>query len=682
MKVVVFANTFQIISGGEVIAVEVAKQWLRLGHRVTFITTQKGKAFCRRRGLKQNHVQAWIPSWIDRFGIYFSSAVETIISLFRGLFFNPKPYDTVFSASIFWPDIFPAAFAKIRQPKIKLIVGAYLIFPNPFTQKYNGSFLKSLVLFLSQMLSLWFISLFADLVLTASELDRQNYFNQRQLNPNSVIAIRGGIDTREIKQAKSPRHRKKYDAVYLGRFHSQKGLLDLLTIWKKVLKVLPRRRLLLIGAGPEEKILKTKVAQTGLQNNIDFCPPVDGLTKYELLKSAKVFISSSQFDTGNIALDEAMACGIPGIVYDLPHFNYQAGVILVAKGKQNKMANEVIKILSNHQKRLSLGEKAKKFIKQFDWHNRAKLISASLNFGQYAQLQGWFTIRGMYPSISVVIPTKNSAWILPVCLSGLKKQHYPKNKIEIIIADNDSTDSTVLLAKKANAKLVNQKGRPPLVCQQRNLGAKKAKHQWLLFLDHDMELGSTVLADFARQLSKHPDTFAWFIPEKIITGSKLLSKIRNFERQFYNQTPIDAVRIIKKSVFFKTANQYDSALSAGPADWDLDIQLKQLGCRFGSLTRPLYHHEERLNLFSYVFKKGTWLGGLEIYKSKWQKKYKGKYQYIINQQFGLKYRIITVFFEKKKWKKVVKHIDLYLATLGIKLAMLCLSLYKRLTKHG
>ena len=56
-------------------------------------------------------------------------------------------------------------------------------------------------------------------------------------------------------------------------------------------------------------------------------------------------------------------------------------------------------------------------------------------------------------SISVLIPTLNSARVLERCLQSIAKQDYPKNKIEIIIADGGSTDKTFQIAQKYDAKI-------------------------------------------------------------------------------------------------------------------------------------------------------------------------------------------------------------------------------------
>ena len=52
------------------------------------------------------------------------------------------------------------------------------------------------------------------------------------------------------------------------------------------------------------------------------------------------------------------------------------------------------------------------------------------------------------PSISVLIPTLNAAKVLGKCLRSIATQDYPKEKLEIIVADGGSTDETLDIVKK------------------------------------------------------------------------------------------------------------------------------------------------------------------------------------------------------------------------------------------
>lgn len=271
------------------------------------------------------------------------------------------------------------------------------------------------------------------------------------------------------------------------------------------------------------------------------------------------------------------------------------------------------------------------------------------------------------PMISIVIPTYNSEKVIELCLRAARNQNYPKNRFEIIVVDNYSRDRTVEMSKSLGAKVFLQGGVSPQVCAQRNLGAEKARGEYLVFLDHDMELSKNLFKNFARKaLKSNSNIDAWYIPEKIVGKNFLWNKIRNFERSFYNSTVIDAARIIKKEKF-NMSEKYDIRLASGPADWDLDIQLKEMGCKFGIIDECVYHHEKYLSLWKYLTKKRKYIGGGLIYQKKWKKRSKKAYNEIVGKQYSAYYRLIRVFVENGKWRKVVKNFHLYIAVLFIKL---------------
>ena len=281
------------------------------------------------------------------------------------------------------------------------------------------------------------------------------------------------------------------------------------------------------------------------------------------------------------------------------------------------------------------------------------------------------------PLVSVIIPTRNSEMVLPICLRSLIKQNYPKAKFEIIVVDNESSDKTVEIAKSFGAKVFLVKGQPSQVCTQRNLGAEKARGKYLLFLDHDMELSKNLLKNFAEKVSKTKDIpDAWYIPEKIVASSPLFSKIRNFEGSFYNSTIIEAVRIIRKEKFNLTPEKYDPRLSNGPADWDMDLQLKELGCKFDIINESIYHHEERLSYWRYVTKRKDWVKGIDLYKAKWERRNIEAYNNVVKRQFGIYYRLIGVFVENGKWKRLLPNFHLYLSILITKILVGLMYLFK------
>lgn len=58
-----------------------------------------------------------------------------------------------------------------------------------------------------------------------------------------------------------------------------------------------------------------------------------------------------------------------------------------------------------------------------------------------------------FPKISIITATLNAASVLEDCYRSIALQDYPKDKIELIIGDGGSTDSTLEIAKNYGAKI-------------------------------------------------------------------------------------------------------------------------------------------------------------------------------------------------------------------------------------
>jgi glycosyltransferase involved in cell wall biosynthesis len=89
--------------------------------------------------------------------------------------------------------------------------------------------------------------------------------------------------------------------------------------------------------------------------------------------------------------------------------------------------------------------------------------------------------------VSIIIPTYNEEKVIIKCLKSLSKQTY--KDIEIIVVDDGSTDKTLkvlsgLRISDFGFRILRAEHRGPGAA--RNLGAKKAKGEILVFVDADM----------------------------------------------------------------------------------------------------------------------------------------------------------------------------------------------------
>jgi glycosyltransferase involved in cell wall biosynthesis len=108
------------------------------------------------------------------------------------------------------------------------------------------------------------------------------------------------------------------------------------------------------------------------------------------------------------------------------------------------------------------------------------------------------------PVISVIIPAYNEQDFIESTLLSLRNSDYPKEKFEIIVVDNGSTDQTTEIAKQHTDVLLHlPDGNVGAV---RNHGAKKAAGDFIAFLDADCEVSQDWLANLELLLTETKDT--------------------------------------------------------------------------------------------------------------------------------------------------------------------------------
>ena len=129
--------------------------------------------------------------------------------------------------------------------------------------------------------------------------------------------------------------------------------------------------------------------------------------------------------------------------------------------------------------------------------------------------------------ISIIIPTYNRAELLSKCINSLIKQDYPKNKYEIIVVDDGSSDNTKELAenfikKYKNIQYINHpKNRG--VAASRNTGIKKAKGENVAIVADDYILPENYLSTINKQFKNTDIKIMSF--EISINGNDFLSNV-------------------------------------------------------------------------------------------------------------------------------------------------------------
>lgn len=131
-------------------------------------------------------------------------------------------------------------------------------------------------------------------------------------------------------------------------------------------------------------------------------------------------------------------------------------------------------------------------------------MDASNNaFGQQPQIESH---QAPPPRYSVIVPAYNSAATLADCLSALALQTVPPQTYEVIVVDDGSTDGTADLAKRFAAIVLSQTHAGP--ASARNLGARRARGEFLLFTDADCVPAPNWVEEIVRPLESDPSVAA------------------------------------------------------------------------------------------------------------------------------------------------------------------------------
>jgi glycosyltransferase involved in cell wall biosynthesis len=210
------------------------------------------------------------------------------------------------------------------------------------------------------------------MILVTGEEDRARMIKMGR-RPESVYAVRGGVDLSIPASVPEPAE-KEYDAVFIGRLHPQKGVRELLQIWQMLAGEKPDAKLAVIGVGQQEAELKQQVRNLGLDCNVTFCGFKDGVEKYQIIKSSRVVVHPAIYDSGGMAAAEALACGLPGVAFDLPSLEtyYPKGFIKIPQGGLYQFSKAILSLLSDKNLYHQMSSEALEVAKDWDWNIRAE----------------------------------------------------------------------------------------------------------------------------------------------------------------------------------------------------------------------------------------------------------------------------------------------------------------------
>lgn len=377
------------ISGGDRIFIELARRWQKKCS-VNIYTWEEGYKMCQGQHLEASsnlRFSLYNMGIVCRMGFLFCYFVRIFKAILLAFFLKLEKNTIVYSASEFWMDSLPAAILKVRYPHIRWVAAWFQTAPKPWigysegerAQKYNVS---AFLYWLTQLPIKPIISKFADFVLVNNEEEKKHF--PSQTSSGKTIVVLGAVDLETIESFKKlnvKQHllvNKKYDAVFQGRFHPQKGVVELIDIWRLVVDKKPNAKLALIGDGPLMNKVRERIIKLNLQKNCELFGYVfDGDKKYQIFFGSKLVVHPAFYDSGGMAAAEAMAFGLPCVGFDLSSYKsyYPCGMIKVKIGDLDTFAKKIVELIEDETRREKIGQEGEDMIKKnSSWEKRAEEI--------------------------------------------------------------------------------------------------------------------------------------------------------------------------------------------------------------------------------------------------------------------------------------------------------------------
>jgi glycosyltransferase involved in cell wall biosynthesis len=209
--------------------------------------------------------------------------------------------------------------------------------------------------------------------------------------------------------------------------------------------------------------------------------------------------------------------------------------------------------------------------------------------------------------VSVIVPVYNGREFLRKSLPAIMGSDY--SDLEVIVVDDGSTDDSADICRQNGANVIPSEYRQSGPAAARNLAAKEAKGDVLLFVDADVVIQKDTISKVVRAFNERPEISAMFGSYDDKPGEKnFLSQYKNLQHHFVHQTSNpDAstfwagLGAVRKDVF-NSVGGFDCEKFSVPSieDIELGMRLRAAGHRILLDPRVQAKHLKKWEIVSLV----------------------------------------------------------------------------------
>ena len=243
---------------------------------------------------------------------------------------------------------------------------------------------------------------------------------------------------------------------------------------------------------------------------------------------------------------------------------------------------------------------------------RALIYFATANAMHYEMIMKITSTDNRMPFVSVIIPTYNRGNMLPLTLDSFLDQDYPRDRYEIIVSNNNSTDNTQQVIEDYCTRFDHVKTifeARQGVHYARNSAAKKAKGEILFFTDDDMVADRSLIKEIVKVFELDPligsatgkiigkfeaPPPSWVT--KHLTNSYLSLTEKDKPEDLIisrNDFVYSCHEAIRRNVFFQCGGfnpENTAGVWIGDGETGLGIKMKQAGYKFAYTSKSVIYH--------------------------------------------------------------------------------------------
>jgi len=337
--------------GAEIVTMEHAKGWVKMGHSVTWFTSGYNN-------MPKNETIHGV-NIVRRAG---SQTVYLVAPLY--ILMNAYKFDVVVDEVHGIPFFSPLFTRKPIVVFIHEIAGQIWDFMYPFPLNIVGKSLESFFFFLYRKNLFW-----TDAPSTIQELAK------RGIPEKNCTAIPCPIstDTKIIQKLKNFKKEQRHTFVFVSRVVRMKGIEEVIKAFSFIVREEPKSVLWIIGGGEKEYIEKLKhmISEYGVEKNIQFLGKLNEEEKLSRMARAHLLLHASVKEGWGLVVLEAAAVGTPTVAYNVSGLcdvvkNGKTGVI-IEDNSPHTMAKMTLQLLGDTKRYAKFQINGKKWVQSLTW---------------------------------------------------------------------------------------------------------------------------------------------------------------------------------------------------------------------------------------------------------------------------------------------------------------------------